>query len=106
MQVGDVTHNADGHSSIEARFVVVLIGTLQQCQAIGPAWRIVIFRPKPLLIRVLKYLDQFKSLCGGLAVADPRQLVSGRAVKVVQMRPVVREVWPAKVFMATGVDDR
>jgi hypothetical protein len=49
-------------------------------------------------------VDEFKGLRCWLAVAEPREFVRG-AVEANEVRPVVGEIWPAKIFEASGGDD-
>src|ERR1700722_17392719 len=106
MQVGKIAHDADGKGNIEASFLSRVMRTSQQCQPVRPARCVVIVGSKALLIGILQYLDHFNGLRRRFAFADPRQRVSGRAVKISELGPVAGEVGPTKLSQVAGSDDR
>jgi hypothetical protein len=94
VQIRKVPHDANRERRIEPRFVTVSMRTPEHGNSARPARSIIILRAKPLLIGVFENLHQCKSLGRRLSVTDPGRLVCKRAIKIDDLRAIVREVWP------------
>jgi len=106
VQVRKIAHQADSKGGLEAGLVRVVVRIPQRCQTKRPARGVIIFRSQAFPAGVPQYVDEFHRLRCRLAIAEPRWLIAGRPVKADELRTVIGEVGPTKIFEAAGSHDR